>query len=408
MMLDWVNLSVLLLCAVGHAALVVAVVNRVHARRFSNEVLHRTRHTHDFVIVVVPLLIFWLAGLRGPELLFGGSWHRLPLPILAYLVICGTVALSLPFIAVDRWRRSGPCALQISNHSQTLDIARRLGFRPVGPGPYRFMTSLPLNEFLTVQVSTKEFTLPRLPDALDGLSILHLSDFHFIGTVDRPYFEEIAELGASMQPDLVVFSGDLLDREHLIEWIPATLGRLSAPLGCYFVLGNHDWYLSNTDDIRRRLEECGWRDMAGQTVEIRHQGHSLVLCGSEMPWMGTQPELAHAADDAFRILLSHTPDNIEWARRHEVDLMLCGHNHGGQIRLPLFGPVYSPSKFGCRYAGGVYWEPPTLMCVSRGISGRHPLRWRCPPELTKLVLRDPTTRNVAGSGERAVVAGRVN
>jgi predicted MPP superfamily phosphohydrolase len=67
--------------------------------------------------------------------------------------------------------------------------------------------------------------------------------------------------------------------------------------------------------------------------------------------------------------------------------MLAGHNHGGQVRLPLVGPVFSPSLFGCRYASGVFWEPPTLLYVSRGISGQHPWRWRCPPELTKLILR---------------------
>lgn len=387
MTLDWLNLCLLLVCALGHAALVVAVVNRLHARRFSYEFLHRTRHTHDILILLFPILLVWQAGIRGPELLFGGSWHQLPLPVLAYLVACGAVATLLPVVAIRRWWRDRPCPMQISNHSHTVDVAEKLGFCPIGNGPYRFMTSLPANEFLSLQVSDKEYTLPRLPAACDGLSILHLSDFHYIGTLDRPFFEYVAQRGAEMRPDLIVFTGDLLDREKLIEWIPATLGRLSAPLGCYFVLGNHDWYLTNTDEIRRQLETCGWRDLAGQAVEIRHEEKPVVLCGSEMPWMGTQPDLTHAPSDAFRILLSHTPDNIDWARRHDIDLMLSGHNHGGQIRLPLFGPVYSPSKFGCRYAGGVYWEDPTLLYVSRGLSGRQPLRWRCPPELTKLILR---------------------
>ncbi|HTI52000.1 MAG TPA: metallophosphoesterase, partial [Planctomycetaceae bacterium] len=74
-------------------------------------------------------------------------------------------------------------------------------------------------------------------------------------------------------------------------------------------------------------------------------------------------------------------------RRHQIDLMLAGHNHGGQVRLPFFGPVYSPSAFGTHYASGVFWEPPTLLYVSRGIAGRHPLRWNCRPELTRLILR---------------------
>ena len=72
-----------------------------------------------------------------------------------------------------------------------------------------------------------------------------------------------------------------------------------------------------------------------------------------------------------------------------VDLMLSGHNHGGQVVLPGIGPVYAPSRFGVRYIGGVYWENPTLLHVTRGISGQYPLRLNCRPELTKLILRSP-------------------
>jgi predicted MPP superfamily phosphohydrolase len=67
--------------------------------------------------------------------------------------------------------------------------------------------------------------------------------------------------------------------------------------------------------------------------------------------------------------------------------MLSGHNHGGQVILPVIGPVYAPSRYGVRYAGGCFWEPPTLLYVSRGVAGERALRWNCLPELTKLVLR---------------------
>jgi predicted MPP superfamily phosphohydrolase len=104
--------------------------------------------------------------------------------------------------------------------------------------------------------------------------------------------------------------------------------------------------------------------------------------------MGGHPEFpTREATEPFRILLSHTPDNYPWARANAVDLMLSGHNHGGQIRLPLFGAIHTPSSFGTKYAGGTFWEAPTLLHVSRGVSGRHPWRWNCLPELTRLVLR---------------------
>jgi predicted MPP superfamily phosphohydrolase len=93
-----------------------------------------------------------------------------------------------------------------------------------------------------------------------------------------------------------------------------------------------------------------------------------------------------AASGGLRILLSHSPDQLEWARRHDFDLVLAGHTHGGQIRFPLIGPIIAPSRFGGRYACGVFCEPPTLMHVSRGVSSMFPVRLRCPPELAKLTL----------------------
>jgi predicted MPP superfamily phosphohydrolase len=108
--------------------------------------------------------------------------------------------------------------------------------------------------------------------------------------------------------------------------------------------------------------------------------------------MGSHPTLDSVPADAFRILVSHTPDNIGWARRHRIDLMLSGHTHGGQVRLPILGPVYSPSNHGCRFSAGVFWMDPTLMYVSRGVSGKEPIRYNCPPEVTRLILKGPESK----------------
>lgn len=386
MQIDWLNLVLFFVLSLGHAAFVVALINRLHAFPLPYEILRRSRQLHDLVIVVLPALFAWYAGAHGPRLFVAGAtWHHLPLALLAYLAVCGVVALSLPAIAVYRWTRKP--AMQLASRTRTFDVAAELGFRPLGSGPYRFFTAFPGNEFLKLEACDKEFQVPQLPAEWDGLTILHLSDLHFTGTIDRPYFERVAEIARSMPADLIVFTGDLLDREDLVAWLPATLGRLSAPLGRFFVLGNHDSFLTNTDEIRARLVSLGWHDLAGRSHVIEHCGQPLVICGSEMPWMGTQPDLSGTPGDAFRLFLSHTPDNLSWARRHDVHLMLAGHNHGGQIRLPFFGPVYSPSAYGAHYASGAFWEKPTLMYVSRGIAGRHPLRLNCLPELTRLTLR---------------------
>jgi predicted MPP superfamily phosphohydrolase len=391
MEVDWLNLFIILALTAGHAALFIAILNRLHARPWPRPLLHHLRQLHDALIVALPVYFVWRFGFSEPRLVYGGSWHLLPTPVLTYLAVCGTVALALPAAAICRWQMRPPHC-QISNHSQRIDISRRLGFRPVGPGPYQLMTRLPANECFQIDVSDKEYRLPRLPAAWDGLSILHVSDLHLIGTIDRPYFEQVVEIANTMPSDLVVFTGDLLDREERIDWLPETLGRLKAPLGCWFVLGNHDWYLTNTAEVRQRMESLGWRDIAGRCEQISYRGETLAVCGSEFPWMGGQPDLSTVPPEAFRLLLSHTPDNLRWAQRERIDLMLAGHNHGGQIRLPGFGPVYVPSASGGRFAAGAFFEPPTLLYVSRGISGHHPLRWNCPPELTRLVLRAGDTK----------------
>jgi predicted MPP superfamily phosphohydrolase len=88
-----------------------------------------------------------------------------------------------------------------------------------------------------------------------------------------------------------------------------------------------------------------------------------------------------------RILLSHSPDQIDWAQAHDFDLMLAGHTHGGQFCLPLIGAVLTPSLRGVKYASGVFSAPPTLMHVTRGVSAELPVRLNCPPELSRLTLR---------------------
>lgn len=277
-----------------------------------------------------------------------------------------------------------------------MDVSRELGFRPAGTGPYESLLNIPGNEVFRLEVAAHEFALPNVPPEWDGLSILHLSDWHFSGTVALPYFEYVTRLCREMQPDLIVFTGDLLDRQELESWIPSTLGTLSAPLGRYFILGNHDWYLQ-PERIRERMREQGWIDLAGRSKVIEYKGKRLLLGGTEVPWMGKHPgDLDSSAD--FKLLLSHTPDHFSWGRRAGFDLVLAGHNHGGQIRFPGFGPVYCPSLYGCKYASGIFERNGTLLYVSRGLSGRHPLRINCLPEITRIVLRigEPRVRRPAG------------
>ena len=117
----------------------------------------------------------------------------------------------------------------------------------------------------------------------------------------------------------------------------------------------------------------------------------VILVGNERPWFRDLPPVEEIdgwqSPRSLRIALSHTPDQIVWARSVGVDLLLAGHLHGGQIRLPGIGPIVSPSKFGVRYNAGLFFLPPTLLYVNRGLSARLPLRWNSKPEVAFLILR---------------------
>ena len=381
----WLNALILFVLFAGHAEILAAAINRLHSCAYHTRILDRFRHVHDALLVVVPVLVLVFVGFRGPRLLAGGSWSDLPVGWAVYFVICGIGALSLALSSLRWHTRTEPRQLR-ANDARVVDVERQLGFRPAGHGRYKLLPKFPGNEQFQLEVAEKQFELARLPPEWDGVSILHVADLHFSGAIDRPYYDKVIDCAADANADLVVFTGDLLDNMRLLDWAPETLGRLAAPLGCLFILGNHDWYLDQ-DVIRRAILDLGWQNVAGRTITLQRGAAPLVVGGSELPWMGQHPDFTTSPPDAFRLLLSHTPDNIAWARRNKVDLMLSGHNHGGQVVLPVIGPVYAPSRYGLRYVGGSYFKDPTLLYVSRGIAGERALRWNCRPELTKLVLK---------------------
>lgn len=382
----WYWLWWLIICN-GNTALGVAIVNRVHGCRLPEWAIHLSHKVHYFLLVAVPPLTLIATGWFGPRLLRGGEWSNLGFGWWVWFGICAVSTVVFWGSVIRRhWRRSP--VQEVRWKVQRHDIAQELGTPPSGSGPYGWMTRLPGNEVFQLEVTERDLVLPRLPPAWDGVSILHFSDVHFIGAVGRAYFERVLEHAQKLSPDLICFTGDLLDDVELISWLPSTLGRLQAPLGCYFILGNHDAWL-DMEAIRQALRELGWRDLSVLEYALERGGRKMVLAGSEYPWMNRQPSFSGGTDSDLRILLSHTPDNLRRARRDRVDLMLSGHVHGGQIRLPVLGPIYCPSRFGCYYSSGVFWEDPTLLHVSRGLSGRHPLRFGCLPEITKLVLRCP-------------------
>ena len=143
--------------------------------------------------------------------------------------------------------------------------------------------------------------------------------------------------------------------------------------------------------LRQVLNQCGLIDLGGCWKQIEVCGEPIVLAGNELPWLMPAADMSdcppRSADGGpLRIILAHSPDQLQWARAQDADLLLAGHTHGGQIRLPLIGPIFSPTAAGVKYASGLFFAPPTIMHVTRGLSGELPIRLNCPPEMAHLVL----------------------
>jgi uncharacterized protein len=139
------------------------------------------------------------------------------------------------------------------------------------------------------------------------------------------------------------------------------------------------------------LQQCGLIDVGTASQQFEINGHPIVMTGNQRPWIrDVDSEAARGlAGDVhpLHIVLSHSPDQLAWARAQGADLMLAGHTHGGQIRIPPLGAIFSPCLWGVKHISGIYHVPPTILHVTRGISGGTPVRWLCPPEIAHLKLK---------------------
>ena len=352
----------------GHIAIVVFFLNRIYSIPFSRWTLKLLKYSS----VVL--------ALAGPVFLYLNGFGEFP-----YWGICFAVGFCLPVLWLGRVLQPPP-HVQITNHTKTIDVARQLGHLPLGRGKLRHLARLPGNQVFHVDFTEKTFHLPQLPAEWDGLTILHLTDLHFKGCPDKEFFQHVMDQCREPVPDLVAVTGDIVDSWKHHRWVAPVLGRLRWKVAGFAILGNHDFW-HDPRLTRRRLKRIGLRVLDNRWEQIEVRGQPMVVIGHEGPWFTPAPDLAGCPDGVFRLLLTHTPDNIDWAKRHQVGLALAGHNHGGQVRIPLIGSVFVPSSYGRRYDCGTFHEPPTLMHVGRGLAGQEPIRYFCKPEVTRIVLR---------------------
>ena len=388
----YAGIALLLLACIGNATWWAILVNRTHSLRLHANFLKFVRKLHDAGVILFPPFAFWFMGCGPAGLLNGGFVVDLS-PFLQWtlaLALCGFI----PFTwSVVRWqtRRHPPGLLEVTSHhfdvlkDRQTDLAKEL----VRGDQASFLVRFPLNEIYRLEVSRKRLRLNGRQSYESGnhqtIKVAHFSDTHFIGCPGRGFFEFATDRLCELQPDLFVFTGDLMDDETLFPWASEMFSRLADVATCYSILGNHDWRLDHSG-IRQGIVDAGWVDIGQRQTTARVRDVNVLIAGTEAPWIGRNPEVPTPKTEDVRILLSHSPDQRNFAIEQQFDLMLCGHNHGGQVVLPAIGPVYSPSKYGVKYAGGTYLHGHMLIHVSRGLGAKESLRWNSCPEVTLLEI----------------------
>ena len=235
-------------------------------------------------------------------------------------------------------------------------------------------------------------TIRDLPPAFEGYRITFLTDLHSSRVVPSWWIERAIALAMEQRGDLVALGGDFVDDDtHYVPGLADLLRPLHAPDGVVAVLGNHDHYVDPAG-VRAQLRVAGVRELLNAPLLLTRGRDSLAVSGVgdlqcdaidfAVAFAGIEPSVP-------RVVLSHDPDVFAyWPAEVRLDLMLSGHTHGGQAYLPVLGPPFVPSQFGFRYLKGLFLESGRQLYVSRGVGAAGaPIRWKCPPELTVVVLR---------------------
>jgi len=379
----------LLLALLGHAFLWVALVNRAHSTAIPCWMGHLITAACMTSLLLLPVLLGWWLVPSGLHSIT--AWDQLLQGVKLYLVACWLAAVAAVVWWIGRVVMHRPSAVLRFHRTRAVELGKDSDQPASRQFARHFLVHLPRNQILKLDVTERALNVPRLAPALDGLSLVHLSDFHFTGRVAKEYFCEVVRRSNQVAPDLVAITGDLVDHPDYFAWIPDTLGKLRGRYGVYFVLGNHDVRV-DADRLRGVLTDCGLIDLGGCLRQVEIRNEPIVLAGNELPWLAPAADMSSCPPRdhlgrPLRIILAHSPDQLDWARAHDADLLLAGHTHGGQIRVPLIGPIFSPSVAGVKYASGLFYDPPTIMHVTRGVSGELPVRLNCPPEMARLILR---------------------
>jgi len=232
---------------------------------------------------------------------------------------------------------------------------------------------------------------PTWPKSFHGLKIAFLSDIHYGGGggVGSALVLRSIEMAQAERPDVFCFGGDLItgwgERGSLADLV-SMVRDVTAPLGAYAVLGNHEFNWGERD-VMREFDRTGVRLLRNETIFLERGPGRIPLTGLDnmfnLTWREVRRQMESLEDHPGAIVLEHTPDLAPMLPDSFHGTLLAGHTHGGQIILPFVRQAMTASRFGLKYVAGLYPAGRGAMYITRGVGAvLVPMRIGCPPEVT--------------------------
>lgn len=260
-----------------------------------------------------------------------------------------------------------------------------------------------------VWLETNRIDLPfdSLDPAVDGLRVLHLTDFHLCQRVPASHLQHAVEQARKEPCDLIALTGDFVHAGfRFVDAIAQILSKLQAPLGVYAVLGNHDYSVRNVRGVRRypelprvmtdALARVGIRVLHNEHRQLERNGRHFAVVGVADAW-SRESDLTRALEglgrDVPRVVLAHNPIIVRQLGAERADLILSGHTHGGQVHLAPIGPaMVSPAMRDI--AAGLYRHPTGYLYVNKGVGYTVRFRYKVRPELAVLRFKGAASESL--------------
>lgn len=253
-----------------------------------------------------------------------------------------------------------------------------------------------------IEVNEREIYSDRIPEAFDGYRLVHVSDYHnaWFGRKARHLLNKIRQADG----DMILITGDIIDRRTPnLRRSKYFIKQVSKILPTYYVTGNHEAHYKKWFKLKKYIAKSDMENLSFSSVKLTRGKESINIAGMPDLWfLGDEEDPGvhwyfermlqnrlNSLSNGFTILMSHRPELLHIYGKYELDLVLAGHAHGGQIRVPYIGGLYSPHQgILPEYSEGTHYRNGTALSVSRGLgNSRFPFRVFNHPEIVAITLK---------------------